>query len=76
MHAATERILGLIEMAGGGVALGSLEVAAAEVPVSFHVANDTAVQLALDDPEDASLLTGDEDAVRIDRAVAELPLST
>ena len=43
--------------------------------VSFHAANDgfdgrAAAQSALDDPEDAAVLTGNEDAVRIGRAVA------
>ena len=46
----------------GGVALAALEVAAAEVSVSLHVANNgfdgrMAAQFALDDPEDAALLT-------------------
>ena len=47
----------------GGVALATLEVAAAEVPIVLHVANDgfdgrAAAQFALDDAEDAALLTG------------------
>ena len=63
----------------GGVALATLEVAAAEVPIVLHVANDgfdgrAAAQFALDDAEDAALLTGDEDAVRVGRVVAAIAL--
>jgi hypothetical protein len=63
----------------GGVALATLEVAGAEVPIVLHVANDgfdgrAAAQFALDDAEDAALLTGDEDAVRIGRVVAAIAL--
>ena len=63
----------------GGVALATLEVAAAEVPIVLHVANDgfdgrAAAQFALDDAEDAALLTGDVDAVRVGRVVAAIAL--
>ena len=63
----------------GGVARAALEVATAEVPVSLHVANDSfdgraAAQFALDDTEDATLLTGDEDAARIGRVMAAVAL--
>ena len=49
------------------------------MPISFHVTKDgfdgrTAAQFALDDPEDAALLTGDEDAVRIGGAAAAVAL--
>ena len=62
-----------------GVALATLEVAAAEVPIILHVADDgfdsrAAAQFALDDAEDAALLTGDEDAVRVGRVVAAIAL--
>ncbi len=70
----------------GGVALGTLEVAAAEVPIVLHVADDgfdggAAAQFALYHAENAALLTGDEDSVRaialvdigtLDRAAGEL----
>ena len=53
-----------------GVALGALKVATAEMAVGLHVADNgfdsrAAAQFALDDAEDATLLTGDEDAARI-----------
>jgi hypothetical protein len=62
-----------------GVALASLEVAAAEVPIRLHVANDgfdgrAAAQFALDDAEHAALLTGDEGAARIGGVVTAVAL--
>jgi hypothetical protein len=50
-----------------GAAFNFLEVAATNVPIGLHVANDgfdgrATAQFALDDAEDAALLTGDEAA--------------
>ena len=58
-----------------GVADGSLEIAAAEVALGFHMAyhgldGGAASQLALDGAEHAALLPGDEDAVWVRRIVA------
>jgi hypothetical protein len=52
-----------------GVAVTALEMAAAEVAIALHVTDDgldgrAAPELALNDTEDATLLTGDEDAAR------------
>ena len=63
----------------GGVAHAALEVATAEVPIGLHVPNDgfdgrATAQFALDHAENAALLTGDEDAVRIGRVVAAVAL--
>jgi hypothetical protein len=57
------------------VALTAFETAAAEMANGFHVSDDgfdcrAAPQFALDDAEDAALLTRDEDATRIGRVVA------
>ena len=59
----------------GGVAGGSLEIAAAEVVLGFHMPDHgldgrAASQLALDGTEHAALLSGDEDTVRVWRIVA------
>ena len=58
-----------------GIAIAALKVAAAEMPVGFHVADHgfdggAPSQLALDGAEHAALLTGDEDTARICRIVA------
>jgi len=63
----------------GGIASTTLEVAAAEVALGFHVADHgfdrgSTSQLALDDAEHASLLAGDEDAARVLRVVAAVAL--
>lgn len=63
-----------------GVTLTALEMAAAEMPIALHVADDrldgwAAAQLAFDNVEYAALLPGDEDAARTFRRMA-LPLST
>src|SRR5204863_6696577 len=62
-----------------GVADTTLEIAAAEVAVGFHVSDHSfdggaAPQLALDGAEDAALLAGEEDAARIGRIVAAVSL--
>ena len=62
-----------------GVALRALKVATAEMAVSLHVADNgfdsrAAAQFALDDAEDATLLTGDEDAARIGCVVTAVAL--
>jgi hypothetical protein len=59
----------------GSVACAAFELAAFEVPLRSSSTNDgfdggAAAQLALDDPEDAALLAGDEDAAGILRVVA------
>ena len=59
----------------GGVTRGSLEIAAAEMALGFHMADHwldggTASQLALDGAEHAALLPGDEDAMWVRRIVA------
>src|SRR5262249_41997358 len=51
----------------------------AEMPVSLHMANDgfdggATAQFALDDAEDAALLTGVEDAAQIGRVVTAVAL--
>ena len=56
----------------GGVAGSSLEIAAAEMALSFHMADHgldsgTASQFALDGAEHAAILAGDEDAVSVRR---------
>jgi hypothetical protein len=63
----------------GGVAGGSLEIAAAKMPLGFHVSDDgldggATAQLAFDGAEHAALLPGDEDAVRVLRVVAAVSL--
>jgi hypothetical protein len=63
----------------GGVAGSSLEIAAAEMALSFHMADHgldsgTASQFALDGAEHAALLAGDEDAVSVRRVVAAVSL--
>ena len=63
----------------GGVAFGSLEIAAHEMALGLHVADHgldggTAAQLALDGAEHAALLPGDEDAARIGRIMAAVSL--
>ena len=62
-----------------GVALATLEMAAAEVAVGLHVSDHgldrrATPQFALDDAEDAALLTRDEDATRIGCVVAAIAL--
>jgi hypothetical protein len=62
-----------------GVALAAFEMAAAEVAIALHVSDDgfnsrAAARFALDDAEDAALLTRDEDATRIGRVVAAIAL--
>ena len=59
----------------GGIACRSLEIAAAEMVLGFHVSDDgldggAASQLALDGAEHAALLSGDEDTVWVSRIVA------
>jgi hypothetical protein len=54
----------------GGIAGTTLEIAATEVTFGLHVADHgfdggAASGLALDGTEDTTLLTGDEDAVRV-----------
>jgi hypothetical protein len=61
-----------------GVTLLAFEMAAAEVAIDLHVSDDgfdcrATSQFALDDAEDATLLTGDENAPRIGRVVAAIP---
>ena len=63
----------------GGVAGGSLEIAAAEMALGLHVADHgldgrAASQFALDGTEHAALLPGDEDAMRVLRIVAAVSL--
>jgi hypothetical protein len=63
----------------GGIALGSLEIAAAKMAFGFHMAyhgldGGAAAQLALDGAEHAALLPGDEDTVRVSRIVAAISL--
>ena len=63
----------------GGVAGASLEIAAAEMALGFHMADHrldggTAAQLALDGAEHAALLPGDEDTVRVCCIVAAVSL--
>jgi hypothetical protein len=63
----------------GRIAGTAFEVAAAEVTIGLQVSDDgfdggAAAQLALDDPEDAALLAGDEDATRAFGRVAALAL--
>ena len=62
-----------------GVAVAAFEMAAAEVAIDLHVSDDgfdrrATSQFALDDAEDAALLTRDEDATRIGRVVAAISL--
>jgi hypothetical protein len=62
-----------------GIALAALEMAAAEVAVGLHVSDHgldrrATPQFALDDAEDAALLTRDEDATRIGCVVAAIAL--
>jgi len=54
----------------GGIAGAAFEVAAAEVTSGLQVPDDgldggAAAQFAVNDPEDAALLTGEEDATRM-----------
>ena len=54
----------------GGIAGSSLEIAAAKMALSLHMADygldgGTAAQLALDGAENAALLSGDEDPMRV-----------
>ena len=63
----------------GGIAGGSLEIAAAEMTLGLHMADHrlngrAASQLALDGAEHAALLAGDKDAVWIRRIVAAVSL--
>ena len=63
----------------GGIAGGSLDIAAAEVALGLHVADHgldggAASQLAFDGAERAALLFGDEDAVWVRRVVAAVSL--
>ena len=63
----------------GGVAGGSLEIAAAEMSLGLHVSDHgldgrAASQLALDGTEHAAFLPGDEDAMRVLRIVAAVSL--
>ena len=63
----------------GGIALRSLEIAAAEMTLGLHVSDHgfdggATAQLALDGTEYAALLPGDEDAVRVLRVVAAISL--
>ncbi|MCP1854751.1 hypothetical protein ACVI1L_004500 [Bradyrhizobium sp. USDA 4516] len=65
----------------GGIAGAAFEVAAAEVTIGLQVSDDgfdggAAAQLALDDPEDAALLAGDEDPAGICASWPRYPLST
>jgi hypothetical protein len=62
-----------------GVSLAAFEMAAAEVSVALHVADDgldcrAAPELARDGAEDTTLLTGDEDATRAFCFVAAIAL--
>jgi hypothetical protein len=55
-----------------GVAVLAFEMAAAEVAIALHVSDDgfdrrATSQFALDNAEDAALLTRDEDAMRVGR---------
>jgi hypothetical protein len=52
-------------------------MAAAEVTISLHVSDDgldCRAEFALDEAEDAALLTNDEDATRIGRVMAAIAL--
>jgi hypothetical protein len=62
-----------------GVALAAIEMAAAEVAVGLHVSHHgldrrATPQFALDDAEDAALLTRDEDTTRIGCVVVAIAL--
>ena len=64
-----------------GIAGTALEVAAAEVALCLHVADQgsiggSASQLSFDGAEDAALLARDEDAARIRASWPRYPLST
>ena len=57
----------------------ALEVAAAEMALLFHVADEgldggSPPQLSLDGTEDTALLSGDEDAARLGRIVSAVSL--
>jgi hypothetical protein len=63
----------------GGVAVAAFEMAAAEVIVGLHVTDHgvdggAAPDFAFDNTDDAALLSGDEDAVRVRRLVAAISL--
>jgi hypothetical protein len=63
----------------GGVSGTTFEIAATEVTFSLEVADHgldggAASQLALDDAEDAALLSGDEDAARVMRVMPAVTL--
>jgi len=62
-----------------GIALCSLEIAAVEMTLGLHMADDgldggATSEFALDDAEHAALLAGDEDAVRVGHIVAAIAL--
>jgi hypothetical protein len=71
---------------GGEYGIGSVSgatfwLAAAEVTLGLHLTDHgldggPASQLAFDDTEDAALLAGDEDATRILRVMAAVPVCT
>jgi hypothetical protein len=63
----------------GGIALAPFEIAAAEMAIRLHVSDHSldsgaATQLSFDETKDATLLAGDEDAVRIGGVVAAIAL--
>jgi hypothetical protein len=63
----------------GGVAGAALEVASPEMTVRLQVSDEgldggSAAQFALDDAEDAALLSGDEDATRVSHIVSAISL--
>lgn len=63
-----------------GVAGAALEVASAGITFRLEVSDDgldggTAAQFALDDPKDATLLSGDEDTTRVLRIASAVSLS-
>ena len=63
----------------GGVAGAALEVASPEMTVRLQVSDDgldggSAAQFALDDAEDAALLSGDEDTTRVSHIVSAISL--
>lgn len=66
------------EDGGGGIAGAAFELAAAEVALGLHVADDwldggSTSQLALDGAEHAAFLTRDEDAARVLRVRPRYP---
>lgn len=63
----------------GGVAVSALEIAAPEMSLVLHVADDgldgrSTPQLAFDGAEDTTSLSGDEDAARVGGIVAAIAL--